>query len=127
NDITGPCMGHEGSTRLESAYTLARFISGTPLLDSYHLGATIINDYGRPYANGFNSYTGASGYANAGRFTLYARGEFQYAPSHTGYSPELAQVFSKNDNVPYINPATGQPFNQATIPTGEIPSTTTMR
>jgi hypothetical protein len=127
NDITGPCMGRQGSTRLESAYTLVRVISGTPLLDSYHLGATIINDYGRPYANGFNNYTGASGYANAGRFTLYARGEFQYAPSHTGYSPELAQVFSKNDNVPYINPATGQPFNQATIPTGEIPSTTTMR
>ena len=26
--------------------------------DSYHLGQTIVNDYGRPYASGFNNYTG---------------------------------------------------------------------
>jgi hypothetical protein len=127
NDIAGPCMAREGNTRLESVYTLARIISGTPLHDSFHLGQTIINDYGRPYANGFNSYTGASGYANAGRYTLYARGEFQYAPSSTGYSPALALAFSRNDAVPYINPATGQPYNQATIPAGNISSTTTMR
>jgi hypothetical protein len=127
NDIAGPCMPREGNTRLESAYTIARIISGTPLRDSFHLGQTIVNDYGRPYANGFNSYTGASGYANAGRFTLYARGEFQYAPSTTGYSPELAQGLSANDRVPYINPVTGQPYNQATIPAGHIDSTTTMR
>lgn len=127
NDITGPCMSREGNTRLESVYTLARVISGTPLRDSFHLGSTIINDYGRPYANGFNNYTGASGYASAGRYTLYARGEFQYAPSTTGYSPTLAQGLSKNDNVPYLNGATGLPFNQATIPAGQIGSTTTMR
>ena len=127
NDIAGPCMPREGNTRLESAYTIARIISGTPLRDSFHLGQTIVNDYGRPYANGFNSYTGASGYASAGRFTLYARGEFQYAPSTTGYSPQLAEGLSINDRVPYINPATGQPYNQATIPAGKIDSTTTMR
>jgi hypothetical protein len=64
------------NTRLESAYTLARVTTGTPLRDSFHLSSTVVNDYVRPYANGFINYTGAGGYAIAGRFTVYARGEF---------------------------------------------------
>ncbi|WP_369294449.1 capsule assembly Wzi family protein, partial [Klebsiella pneumoniae] len=68
---------------------MARAISGTPLRDSFHLGQTIVNDYGRPYANGFNNYSGASGYATAGPFLVYARAEFQGAPSMAGYSTAL--------------------------------------
>ena len=127
NDMSGPCMQHEGNTRLESVYTVARAMSGTPLRDSYHLGSTVINDYGRPYANGFNNYSGLSGYASSGRFTLYARGEFQGAPSAAGYSPALSQALSRLDSAPYLNPATGLPFNQATIPQGPISSTVTGR
>lgn len=124
-DISGPCLRYGGHTRLESVYTVARGISGTPLRDSFHLGSTIINDYGRPYSNGFNNYTGVSGYATAGRFTLYARVEFQGASSATGYSPALAATLSTNvDLIPFINPATGTPYNQATIPLGPIASTT---
>ena len=93
-DMEGPCGPHQGSTRIESVYSLARAISGTPLDDSYHLGQTIVNDYGRPYENGFNSYSGISGYATAGGFTLYARAEFQGAPSAAGYSAALAQTLS---------------------------------
>lgn len=122
NEISGPCMPHEGNTRLESVYTVARAMTGTPLRDSFHLGSTQINDYGRPYANGFNNYSGLSGYASAGRFTLYARGEFQGAPSATGYSPALSQILSTNDTVPYINPVTGVPTRQDTIPMGPISS-----
>lgn len=85
-DIEGPCLVREGATHIESVYSVARDISGTPLRDSYHLGSTIINDYGRPYESGFNSYTGAGGYVGAGRFLFYARGEFEAAPSGTGYS-----------------------------------------
>ena len=91
-DVEGPCGVHKGSTRVESIYSVERGISGTPLRDSYHLGSTIINDYGRPYQNGFNDYSGASGYASAGRFLFYARGEFQGAPSGAGYSAGLAQA-----------------------------------
>jgi hypothetical protein len=127
NDMSGPCMPHEGNTRIESVYTVARAMSGTPLRDSFHLGSTVINDYGRPYENGFNNYSGVSGYASAGRFTLYARGEFQGAPSATGYSPALSQALSTVDIVPYLNPVTGLPFNQATIPQGPISSTVTGR
>ena len=126
-DMEGPCGPHQGLTRVESVYTIARAISGTPLHDSYHLGQTIINDYGRPYANGFNNYTGVSGYSGIGRFMLYARGEFQGSPSSAGYSPTLAQELSAVDNVAYIDPITNQPYNQATIPRGPIDSTTDMR
>jgi hypothetical protein len=94
------------------------------LHDSYHLGSTIINDYGRPYENGINSYTGASGYATAGRFVFYVRGEFQAAPSATGYSQALAQALSTVDGTTFINAATGLPYHQSTIPMGPIDTTT---
>ncbi len=123
-DAQGSCLAHRGDSTVESVYTIARGISGTPLRDSFHLGSTIVNDYGRPYSNGFNNYTGASGYATAGRFVLYARGEFQGAPSTTGYSTPLAQTLSAIDGVPFINPTTGLPYNQATIPMGPVSSTT---
>ena len=40
NDNQGPCLALKGSSRIESVYTVARGISGTPLRDSYHLGST---------------------------------------------------------------------------------------
>jgi len=126
-DMQGPCNLFRGKTRLESVYSVARAISGTPLRDSFHLGQSIVNDYGRPYENGFNNYTGASGYASAGRFLIYARGEFQGAPSAAGYSPALAQTLANIDAVPFINPVTNLPYNQATIPMGPIGSAANFR
>src|SRR6266568_5163262 len=126
-DMQGPCNAFRGKTRIESVYTVARGISGTPLRDSFHLGQSIVNDYGRPYENGFNSYTGASGYVSAGRFLIYVRGEFQAAPSATGYSAALAQTLSTVDGIPFINPATNLPYNQTTIPLGPISATTNGR
>ena len=117
------CQAPEEHVRVESVYSVARGISGTPLRDSYHLGSTVINDYGRPYQGGFNNYTGVSGYASAGRFLLHVRGEFHEAPSAAGYSTTLAQTLSGNDQVPFINPVTNLPYNQATIPMGPIGAT----
>ena len=125
NDMAGPCLRYKGHTRIESIYTVARALSGTPLRDSYHLGSSIINDYGRPFANGFNNYTGASAYATAGRFTLYVRGEFRGAPSATGYSAALAQTLAQDDGTFYGNPGVYPP--QETIPQGPIASTTNAR
>jgi hypothetical protein len=118
------CLTQQDGEHVESLYSVARAISGTPLRDSFHLGSTIINDYGRPYENGFNNYSGASGYAAAGRFTLYVRGEFQGAPSAAGYSQALAQALSTIDGTTFLNAATGLPYNQATIPMGPIATTT---
>ena len=126
DDMQGPCLTHQGHTRVETVYSTARSISGTPLRDSYHLGSTVINDYGRPYESGFNNYSGASGYASAGRFLLYARGEFQGAPSAPGYSAALTSALANLDANFFpitINPATGLPYIQATIPTGPIAAT----
>jgi hypothetical protein len=98
------CLTHQSNSHIESVYSVARGISGTPLRDSFHLGSTIINDYGRPYENGFNNYSGASGYATAGRFTFYVRGEFQGAPSAAGYSQSLAQALSTIDGTTNYSP-----------------------
>jgi hypothetical protein len=122
NDAQGPCLAHKGNTQVESVYSITRAISGTPLRDSFHLGSTIINDYGRPYENGFNNYSGASGYASAGRFLLYVRGEFQGAPSAAGYSSALAQALASIDGTTdYLNTNTPIPLSlQATIPAGPL-------
>ena len=122
SEMSGSCNASPGQVRLESSYSVLRAISGTPLQDSYHLGSTVVNDYGRPFENGFNNYSGISGYVSAGRFVLYARGEFQHAPSASGYSTALAEELSIADSSPFINPATGMPFNQATIPLGPVPA-----
>jgi hypothetical protein len=121
-DSEAACVGHGGEVRVESTYTVIRAISGTPMRDSYHLGSTIVNDYGRPYENGFNNYSGASGYAIAGRFSLYLRGEFQGAPSATGYSAALAQALSMIDGTSYTDPTTlvtNYFLPQSTIPEGQ--------
>jgi hypothetical protein len=107
----------------ESVYTLMRGISGTPLRDSYHLGQSMINDYGRPYQSGFNQYSGFSAFATAGRFSLYWRGEYQHAPSAAGYSQALAALLSNNlDQVPY-----SAGIRQDTDPVGPISAANPMR
>ena len=80
-------------------------ISGPPLTDSYHFGQTIINNYGRPYQQGFNSYDGFSAYATEGRFTLYVRGEYQHAPSAPAFSLPVRQFIATIDVNP-LQPAT---------------------
>src|SRR5271165_174804 len=113
-DVDNPTTLRNPSGTFESAYTELRFISGLPLHDSFHIGETIIDDYGRPYANGFNNYTGLSARGNAGRFALYFRGEYQHAPGSSGYSPTLSQYLSNTvDEIPIAtNP------KQDTIPLG---------
>ncbi len=63
--------GSDEQLRIESIYTQARGIDGQPLADSYHFGQTIINNYGRPFQEGFNSDTGFSAFATQGRYSLY--------------------------------------------------------
>jgi hypothetical protein len=117
DDNWDSCSTNKGTVRAESVYSVARAISGTPLRDSYHLGSTIVNDYGRPYANGFNNYSGASGYASAGRFLLYIRGEFQGAPSTAGYSSALVEeLVAADGTADYFNPTCWGSSSPATTP-----------
>ena len=106
----------------EGLYTRLQVISGLTLRDSFHLGQTLANDYGRPYQPGFNMIIGGGGSAEFGRFSMYARGEYQHSPSAVGYSPSLVSTLSTIDTIPLAtNPA------QATIPAGSIPSTDSFR
>jgi hypothetical protein len=119
-DIEAISNAKHGTAEIESLYTRPLGIAGIPLRDSYHVGLTIINDYGRPYESGFNLITGFSARAQAHRFSLYFRGEYQHAPSATGYSIPVAQTLSGIDLTPYG-------LNQAVIPEGPINSTNTFR
>jgi hypothetical protein len=101
---------------VDTVYTRLMGIKGQTLRDSFHLGQTIANDYGRPYQPGFNNITGFSTVTESGRFSLYVRGEYQHAPSGAGYSQALSQQLSTIDTIPY----SGYNLKQATIPTGPI-------
>jgi Capsule assembly protein Wzi len=107
-EIEALAGGENREIRLESIYANVTGISGTPLNNSYHFGQTIINNYGRPYEEGFNSWDGFSGYATAGRFTVYARGEYQHAPSAAGYSLPVRELIATVDQNPLL-PATPMP------------------
>ncbi|HWB33423.1 MAG TPA: capsule assembly Wzi family protein [Acidobacteriaceae bacterium] len=101
---------------IQSVYTRLQGISGSILQDSYHLGQTFYNDYGRPHEPGFNNITGFSTLAEHGRWSFYLRGEYQHAPSAPGYSQALSSQLSLIDQIPFSG------FNdpQDTIPTGPI-------
>jgi hypothetical protein len=102
---------------LDSSYSRLMGIGGPVLRDSYHLGQTINNDYGRPYQTGFNMLAGASTVDEWGPFSLYVRGEYQHSPSAAGYSQSLASYLSYID---FITPYAPPNDPQATIPAGPI-------
>ena len=100
---------------LSSSYTRLLGISGPVLRDSYHLGQTMSNDYGRPFESGFNAIAGASTTQEWGPFSLYVRGEYQHAPSGTGYSRGLASALGINDEIDNEGPSD-------VMPVGNLPS-----
>jgi hypothetical protein len=101
---------------VDSVYTRLTGISGPSLRDSFHLGQTIANDYGRPYQSGFNNITGFSTVNEMGPFSLYIRGEYQHAPAATGYSQAMAAELSTIDQISW----SGYNLKSATIPVGPI-------
>lgn len=82
------------NAQLESLYTRVTGISGQPLTDGYHFGQTILNDFGRPFGEGFNTVDGFSGFASEGPLTAYIRGEYQHAPSIPAPSAQALQFIA---------------------------------
>ena len=91
--------------QIESVYQRSLGISGSPLTDGYHFGQTVLNDYGRPFQRGFNTVDGTSSWAVAGPFVIYARGEYQYAPSGPTPSPAVLNFISDVDYLPANAPS----------------------
>ena len=120
---------------LESAYVGVRGVHGTVLRDSWNLGTTFNNDYGRPYSSGLNSYNGFSTVAEAGPFSLYVRAEYQHAPAYEGYTYAQAAQLSAINRIEYPAQFGPQLVNQwgsvdrpqATIPEGPLPSQNNFR
>jgi membrane-associated phospholipid phosphatase len=92
--------------QLESVYSRFAGISGTPLADGLHFGQTVINDYGRPYGEGFNNVTGFISHAETGPLTFFMRGEYQHAPSGPSLSPQASQIIQAVDGLPSAPPTT---------------------
>jgi hypothetical protein len=80
-EIEGTGSNGGGAFRLESLYSRVENISGAPLTDGFHFAQTQINDFGRPYSEGWNTINGFSAYATRGRWVTYVRGEVQTAPA----------------------------------------------
>jgi len=99
------------SARVESIYSRSMGISGTPLRDGYHFGQTIVNDYGRPYWEGFNNVTGFTADAETGPASFYLRGEYQYAPAMPSYSTAVLAATAAADGTPPLANGTSE-FNR---------------
>ena len=117
-DLRIPLDQKFGRIALDSVYQRVMGIAGTPLRDSFHLGQTDINEFGRPYAAGFNNYSGFSAGAHYGMFSAYFRGEYQHAPSWEGYPLNLAEALARIDDFATFT-SVPLPGNQ-TIPLGPV-------
>src|SRR6266567_287012 len=91
--------------RVESIYARVTGISGEPLTDGNHFGQTLINDFGRPYQEGFNSVDGFSAWTTAGRWVGYVRAEYQHSPSAPAQPDSARQFIGSVDNIPGVPPA----------------------
>jgi len=98
-----------GAFHLESIYSRTEHISGMPLTDGYTFAQTQINDFGRPYSQGWNTVNGFSAYATSGLWVAYVRGEEQSAPSIPAYSLATRQVVQQVDFYPALPPGMAQP------------------
>jgi Capsule assembly protein Wzi len=92
--------GRVMNATVEEMYTRILGIAGEPLTESAHLGETLTNDYGRPYARGLNAFNGFEAYAQMNRFTLNVRGEYQHAPGLAPLPQTALDAFAAADEIP---------------------------
>jgi membrane-associated phospholipid phosphatase len=79
---------------LDSAYVNVTGISGPPLRDSFNFGQTIVNDFGRPYGEGANTYDGITAHADAGPLSIAVQAEYQHAQAVPAYSLSTQQAIA---------------------------------
>lgn len=94
--------------QFESLYSRVTGISGTPLRDTFHFGQTLADDYGRPYGPGGNEVSGVAVRGVWRPFSIYLRGEHQYAPVMPTYNAAAQQAIIASDSE----------FVQGTMPFG---------
>jgi hypothetical protein len=101
--------GTNDTFRLESAYTRVEDISGMPLTNGYTFAQTQINDFGRPYGQGWSTASGGSVYMTHGRWVAYVRGELETAPQIPALSLSTREIIQQVNRYPVLPPGTPQP------------------
>jgi hypothetical protein len=96
---------------VSNVYTRNMYIKGRPINDSFHFGQTLINDYGRPYQEGFNALDGFTAVAEGYHFSLDVRGEYQHAPGRGAYPESVQELISQVDSTPLLAPEPVPPTN----------------
>ena len=111
DELDETSAGSQFRGRLESLYTRSTEITGQSLslTDGYTFGQTLINDFGRPYARGFNSVAGFSAWTTAGHWVGYVRAEYQQSPSAPALSESARLTIAAVDPFPGPPPATPTP------------------
>jgi len=99
----------QGIFRVESLYSRAEYISGSPINDGYHFAQTQINDFGRPFGRGWNTATGFSAYATEGRWVSYFRGEWQTSGGLPALSLAARETIQQVDHIGQLPPGLPQP------------------
>jgi membrane-associated phospholipid phosphatase len=94
-----------GAVAIDSVYVRNGVIAGPALTDSFHIGQTWANDFGRPFGRGWNSYEGFTAHAESGAWFGYVQGEFQHAPGAAPYSLPVRQALADLDAVPLAPPS----------------------
>ena len=89
------------AAQVESTYGRYTELSGTPLRDSFHFAQSLSDDFGRPFGKGANGISGISLRAEGGRFSVYLRGEYQYASAISAYNTEAQQAIAGYDGLPF--------------------------
>jgi len=89
---------------LRNVYTRNMYIHGPPINDSLHFGQTLINDYGRPYQQGFNALDGFTVWAEGYHLSLDVRGEYQHAPGRAAYAESVQELIAQVDSTPLVAP-----------------------
>lgn len=99
-ELRAQLHGSHAQVRLESLDQRLTAIAGQPLTDGFHFAETLVNDEGRPFAEGWNLYTGLSLRANAGPFAAYFRTEVQRSPAEPPPNAAAEQQIAHADFTP---------------------------
>ena len=118
-ELGGESENTARTVRLDSVYTRVTGISGTPLRDGFHFGQTIINNFGRPYGEGFNAAAGVTAHAIAGPFSFDIQGEYQHAPAVASDPRSVLLATGNVDVTPPLPNGTG-PIDRFQLVTGTI-------
>jgi Capsule assembly protein Wzi/PAP2 superfamily len=108
-ELQPPEESDGGTFRIESLYSRTEHVSGLPIRDGYHFAQTQINDFGRPYGEGWNTVNGFSTYSTWGRWVGYFRGEWQASEGLPALSLTALQTIQQVDRLSQLPPNANQP------------------